>query len=205
MPILGMFRILALVAPALSTGAASARTIEPITNFEDMPIRAPMPVSQVRETIIGAAAAIPSRAWTMTDSGPGKLLGRLTVRRHQALVEVTYSADRYSIVYLNSQRLNYRDGAINANYNAWVRELQKALEATLSSPAPASASSAAPAPAATLVPTAGGATTAAEISFWTSVRDSSDPKELQAYLDQFPSGLFAPIARARIAALGAKR
>ena len=45
------------------------------------------------------------------------------------------------------------------------------------------------------------AQTPGEISFWESVRDSRNPEELRAYLRTFPNGMFAPIARARLAAL----
>ena len=45
------------------------------------------------------------------------------------------------------------------------------------------------------------AQTPGEISFWESVRNSKDPEELRAYLKAFPNGMFAPIARARLAAL----
>ncbi|HUQ26826.1 MAG TPA: hypothetical protein VM140_14265 [Burkholderiales bacterium] len=43
---------------------------------------------------------------------------------------------------------------------------------------------------------------AAEISFWESVRDSRNALELQAYLDRYPAGDFAVLAKARLAALG---
>ncbi|MEA3192335.1 MAG: hypothetical protein QOD26_668 [Betaproteobacteria bacterium] len=43
---------------------------------------------------------------------------------------------------------------------------------------------------------------AAEISFWESVRDSRSAAELQAYLDRYPKGGFAVLARGRLAALG---
>ena len=46
--------------------------------------------------------------------------------------------------------------------------------------------------------------TPSEIAFWETVRDSKNPAELQAYLQSFPNGMFAPIARARLSALGAK-
>jgi hypothetical protein len=42
---------------------------------------------------------------------------------------------------------------------------------------------------------------AAEIAFWESVRDSRNPAELQAYLQQYPNGVFRPLAEARLAAL----
>jgi hypothetical protein len=41
-------------------------------------------------------------------------------------------------------------------------------------------------------------TSAGEITFWNSVKDSTDPEELKAYLDAFPQGKFAALARLRI-------
>ncbi len=38
----------------------------------------------------------------------------------------------------------------------------------------------------------------AEIEFWQTVKNSQDPSELQAYLDVYPQGEFAPLARIRI-------
>ena len=43
--------------------------------------------------------------------------------------------------------------------------------------------------------------TATEISFWESVRDSKNPAELRAYLQQYPNGVFKALAEARLAAL----
>ena len=197
-------RGIAFAVALFFVSAASARTIEPISNFEDLPVRATMTAEQVRETIMAASAAIRSRPWAMTDTGAGKMIGRLNVRRHQAVVEIRYSASHYSIVYLNSGRLNHNvsDGTINAAYNTWVRELQATLDSALSSsPASPASARASAAPAAVVVPVRGGPATSVEISFWESVRDSKNPAELQAYLDQFPNGVFAPLAKARLAAL----
>jgi hypothetical protein len=41
----------------------------------------------------------------------------------------------------------------------------------------------------------------AEVTFWESVKDSKNPAELQAYLDQYPNGTFSGLARIRIQAL----
>lgn len=41
----------------------------------------------------------------------------------------------------------------------------------------------------------------ADITFWESIKDSKNPAEYKAYLDTFPSGKFAALARARIAGL----
>ena len=42
---------------------------------------------------------------------------------------------------------------------------------------------------------------AAEISFWESVKDSTSPAELEAYLKAYPQGTFAALARIRLDAL----
>ena len=39
---------------------------------------------------------------------------------------------------------------------------------------------------------------AAETALWDSVQDSRDPAEVQTYLDRFPTGIFAPLARIRL-------
>ncbi len=43
----------------------------------------------------------------------------------------------------------------------------------------------------------------AEIQLWNDVKDTDSREQLQAYLDQFPDGVFAGLAQARIAALAA--
>jgi hypothetical protein len=71
-------------------------------------------------------------------------------------------------------------------------------------PAPAQASNGAP--PATAAPAAPAVASAApgsdvEVEFWRSVRESNKAEELNAYLTKYPDGQFAPLARARIAAL----
>ncbi len=67
-------------------------------------------------------------------------------------------------------------------------------------PAPSPPSTAArSAPTPTPAPVAPAAQpSAAEVSFWESVRNSRDPVELEAYLTAFPQGTFAPLARTRL-------
>ena len=35
-----------------------------------------------------------------------------------------------------------------------------------------------------------------ELAFWESVKDSTNPAVLRSYLEQYPQGTFAPLARA---------
>lgn len=52
-----------------------------------------------------------------------------------------------------------------------------------------------PSPASALAPSA------AEVSFWETVRNTRDPAELEAYLNAFPQGAFVPLARSRLQSL----
>jgi tetratricopeptide (TPR) repeat protein len=51
-------------------------------------------------------------------------------------------------------------------------------------------------------PASADASVAAEVDFWRTARASSDPAEFQAYLSRFPQGIFAAVARYRLAAAG---
>ena len=53
--------------------------------------------------------------------------------------------------------------------------------------------------AASPAPTTGGVDK--ETLFWQSIQSSDDPAMFEAYLEQFPNGTFAPLARAKVAAL----
>lgn len=46
--------------------------------------------------------------------------------------------------------------------------------------------------------------TSAEITFWNSVKDSRNPAEIAAYLDKYPNGTFAPLAKIRFESLKPK-
>ena len=84
------------------------------------------------------ACALPAgtrRGWTFKDAGPGKLIGTLIVRgRHTVEVEVTYSPERYSVVYKNSSNMNYSEqgSLIHPNYNKWVGDLMNGVRSELS-------------------------------------------------------------------------
>ena len=59
--------------------------------------------------------------------------------------------------------------------------------------------------AASAAPKPSAAVTEAEKEFWNEVKDSSDPDDLELYLEQFPSGAFADLARRKMAELGGKK
>lgn len=47
-----------------------------------------------------------------------------------------------------------------------------------------------------------GGDSAVELAFWETIKDSTDPADFEAYLAQFPDGVFAALARIRIGRLG---
>ena len=63
------------------------------------------------------------------------------------------------------------------------------------------------APAAAVVPAQeadkGAVPVSVDLAYWESIKDTKNPDELKAYLEQYPNGRFAPLARARLKALGA--
>jgi hypothetical protein len=82
-----------------------------------------------------------------------------------------------------SQTLNDQDGK--------PTEALAAAPAAIAAPAPL-------APTSRADPTSSGV----EIMFWESIRASNDPADFRAYLEQYPQGRFATLARNRLAALG---
>ncbi len=124
--LLSVFLALSLVA---CTGA-------PIRNVPESRINTSKAVSmeEVQGAIKRAGAGL---GWRMADDGPGKMIGTLNLRRHTAVVDVVYDTSMYSIVYKDSNELDYRparkDGqpTIHKNYNSWVTNLDNAIQREL--------------------------------------------------------------------------
>jgi hypothetical protein len=57
-----------------------------------------------------------------------------------------------------------------------------------------------PAPAAPQPAAPAASSYAVELAFWDSIKESTSPADYRAYLEAFPEGSFAPLARARLAA-----
>ncbi len=73
--------------------------------------------------------------------------------------------------------------------------------ATVLGTAMALAQAVAPAPATAPAATGGPQASPAEIEFWNTVKDARNPAEFKAYLETYPNGAFAALAKVRIRAL----
>ena len=102
--------------------------------FENRPIKTksgtPPSLAEARETVLKAAATIRERPWNVTVAGSAKLLGRLDIRKHTIVVEISLAASEYSIAYRNSSRMHYdaQQGTIHHYYNQWVKELAENID-----------------------------------------------------------------------------
>jgi len=100
----------------------------------------------VRKAIIRAGAGL---GWNMNADKPGHVTGTLHLRKHVAVVDITYDLNKYSIAYKDSTNLDYvaagqettdasgnayvNDTAIiHSNYNGWIENLDRGIQAQLS-------------------------------------------------------------------------
>jgi len=87
--------------------------------------------AQVRTAIMRAGQGL---GWQIKELQPFLLEGTLNLRTHMARVNIPYSAERYSIVYKDSENLQYDGKSIHSNYNGWVQNLDKAIKTQLAFP-----------------------------------------------------------------------
>ena len=75
-----------------------------------------------------------SKGWIITQVKPGLALGKLNARKHQAVVEIPYTSESFSIRYKDSLNLKYNaeTNEIHNNYNGWVQNLENAINFQLS-------------------------------------------------------------------------
>jgi len=82
---------------------------------------------------------------------------------------------------------------------ASAKEFAGALRGVLGGAAPAVAAATPPVPKAKAKPDA--RASEAEVEFWRSIQNSTDPDEIDFYLEQFPDGTYAQLARHKVAKL----
>lgn len=97
---------------------------EPIRNHENVSFPGPGTLAQREEQIQRAALA---QRWVVESRGQRLLRATYTQRRYQAVVEIPYTRDGFSIRYVSSQELEQSPGYVLRDYNQWVERLQRAI------------------------------------------------------------------------------
>lgn len=108
-----------------------------IVNHENILVERPggkATAAEVKQAIMAAANAT-GRQWVISEPNPGRLLATYHVRTHTVVTEITYSAERFSVVYHDSVNMKYTPssgtGLIHPFYNRWVEDFVMAIRTQL--------------------------------------------------------------------------
>lgn len=71
--------------------------------------------------------------WQVQDIRPGLMRATFSARRDQAVVEIAYTRDQFSIRHLESTNLSFDGTQINRAYNGWVQDLERGIVAASTS------------------------------------------------------------------------
>ncbi|KFZ30861.1 hypothetical protein IDSA_07220 [Pseudidiomarina salinarum] len=107
---------------------AGCRSTAPIMQVKDTVVSNSLNKEDVRTAIIEAAS---KRGWVISEPSEDELHATLNIRTHQAIVRIPYSADSYSIIYVDSSNLDKKNNRIHPSYNSWVTNLNNDINALL--------------------------------------------------------------------------
>ena len=102
----------------------------PIYSVQSSPIP-PSPAATMENIQKAVMRAGLTLGWQISPKGPGQIEGVLNIRKHQAIVNITYDTKAFSITYKDSVNLDYNEErkTIHSNYNGWVQNLEKGIRA----------------------------------------------------------------------------
>jgi len=66
--------------------------------------------------------------WRVREVSPGSLRAEKTLRTHRALVAIDHDIVGFSITLLEADNLLYDGSRVHEAYNAWAKELEKAIQ-----------------------------------------------------------------------------
>ena len=120
----------AALAVSMGHAAAACSRCMPIENVTEQAVLVqagkPITPDNVRDCIVRAGVAL---GWRIVEVGPGMMQGTLVLREHTAVIDIPYSDRSFSLIYRSSINLNEEAGQIHRNYNNWIRNLAKGINA----------------------------------------------------------------------------
>lgn len=110
--------------------ALSACRASPIINIDNagFEINEKHSSADIKKAIFRAGTSL---GWVLKYKKEGQILATLVLRKHVAIVNITYNKKSYSITYKDSQNLDYDGKTIHQNYNGWVTNLNKGIQIQL--------------------------------------------------------------------------
>ncbi len=102
----------------------------PVHNVESVPVvtQRHITLEEVKQAIITAGTGL---GWEMMPQEDGRITGRLDIRKHVAIVDITYTDEDFSINYVDSTNLKYDGRLIHRNYNNWIMNLENRIQVTV--------------------------------------------------------------------------
>ncbi|NVJ66728.1 MAG: hypothetical protein HWE16_09570 [Gammaproteobacteria bacterium] len=119
---------LAIATLALIT---ACKSLVPVMDINNHAVVKESSLQNVEKAILAGAA---TRGWTPRVVKPGHITASINVRsKHQAVVDIFYTAQDYSIKYNQSYGLKYDASSreIHPNYNNWMVHLKNSINAEL--------------------------------------------------------------------------
>jgi hypothetical protein len=86
--------------------------------------------SEVEKAILSAATAI---GWIPSAEGKNQIEAKLLVRKHELIINISYTAAQYTLTYKSSKNLDYNEAkqTIHSKYGQWVRNLDVRIQKEL--------------------------------------------------------------------------
>jgi hypothetical protein len=127
---------IAMMLAVAVTGQGCSRTV-PILTVVAAPLGPPPGERPTSEEVARAIWAAGKRlGWVIQEVRPGELTGSLSLRNHVAVVTIVHDTSTFSIKYKDSRNLLHHDDEIHRQYNNWVDNLAKAIQAETGSKRP---------------------------------------------------------------------
>jgi hypothetical protein len=120
--------VFTLLAVLLLVHPAALWAGRPIENVEGSPIPQGLSDKQIQNAMISAGQ---TRGWIIKPVGAKHMQATIYIRSHMAKVDIRFDRSSYSIVYNDSENLDYQDGRIHRNYNKWVANLNMDIQRAL--------------------------------------------------------------------------
>ncbi len=117
----------AMLLLAMLLVEACSRTA-PVYDVQNRPIPVvaqKLSLDEIGQNITSAARR---RNWRVDPIEPGRMTGRLDDRQHEAVIDISYTQQTYSITLVESANLRQEDGEIHKKYNKWIRLLLRDID-----------------------------------------------------------------------------
>ncbi|HEY4249692.1 MAG TPA: hypothetical protein VGM87_00745 [Roseomonas sp.] len=108
-------------------GLAGCARVAPVYVVNDTAFHGNAPLPRRGDQIRRAAIRL---GWQVQDVRPGLMRATFSARRDQAVVEIAYTRDSFSIRHLESTNLSFNGAQIHRAYNGWVQDLERGIVAS---------------------------------------------------------------------------